>query len=454
MSTKTFFALAALLCALLWTAAELTLPKEPAGKVVLRWASDANPARREQIAKFMEMNPDIEVRLEPGDMGKMIVQCATGTGPDIIDILSIQDMSRLVDAGILLDLTDEAANYGFQPEKTYPAMRDGLFYKGRMYRFPCNVGASGIIFNKEIFADRGVPLPRAGWTWDEFVETCKKLRDNPSKSGRSHMPLANWNGLIYYMDLLCGAGGRFFREGGLYSDLDSPAAIDALQRYYDLIYLHKVIPTPAEASGISSQGGWGAGGFSWFSEERAAMIPIARWYIVMLPYYPQLQGKLGAVQMPGLPGRASASRVECRGSGINRKTHHPEAALRFIGFLASEEYNELIAAGGDSLPPIPEFGTPEKLVCAYEEDIEFHRPFVEAVESGYTTDVSPYIENSLVIRWLQEAINRVENNLQSPQEAMRELAAGVNARIRRNLERSANLREEYKAITGREYAPE
>ncbi len=452
MSTKAVFAIAALVCALLWAGAEWTLPHEQPGKTVLRWATDANPARREQISKFQELNPDVEVRLESGDMSKMIVQCSTGTGPDLIDVLSVQDMSRMVDAGILLDLTPEAAKNGFAPEKTYPSMRDGLFYKGRMYRFPCNVGASCIIYNKAVFADHGLPEPQPGWTWEDFVKICQQLRDIPSRSGQKHFPFANWNGLIYYYELFCGTGGRFFKDGGLRCNLDSPQAIDALQRYYDLIYKYKVVPTPAEASGISSQGGWGSGGFNWFSEGRAAMIPIARWYIVQLPYYPELQGKLGAIQMPSINGRPSASRVECRGSGINALSRHKPAALRFLNFLASEDYSKLIAAGGDSLPPIPEYGTPEKLVCKYEPNVAFHRPFVEAMRDGYTPDVSPYIENSLVIRWLQEAINRVENNLQQPDEALRALAAEVDQRIARNLAYSKNLQAEYEANTGRTYS--
>lgn len=452
MSTKSVFAIAAIVCAVLWAGAELTLPRPAEGKIVLRWATDANPARREQIEAFQKLHPQIEVRLESGDLSKMIVQCSTGTGPDVIDILSVQDMSRMVDAGILQDLTPDAAGRGFAPEKTYPSMRDGLFYKGKMYRFPCNVGASCIIYNKAVFADHGLPEPQPGWTWEDFVRTCEQVRDTPSKSGQKHIPFANWNGLIYYYELFCGNGARFFKDGGLRSDLDSPQAIDALQRYYDLIYKYKVVPTPAEASGISSQGGWGSGGFNWFSEGRAAMIPIARWFIVMLPYYPELQGKLGAIQMPSINGRPSASRVECRGSGINARSHQKDAALTFLGFLASEEYSKLIAAGGDSLPPIPEFGTPDKLSCKYEPAVEFHRPFVEAMRDGYTPDVSPYIENSLVVRWLQEAINRVENNLQKPEDAMRALAQEVNQRIARNLAYSRNLQNEFEADTGSPYA--
>ena len=454
MSTKAVFAIAAAICALMWAGAEWTLPREQPGKTVLRWATDANPARREQIEKFSALHPDIEVRLEPGDMGKMIVQCATGTGPDLIDVLSVQDMSRMVDAGILLDLTPEAAKHGFSPEKTYPSMREGLSYKGKMYRFPCNVGASCIIYNKAVFADHNLPEPQPGWTWEDFVRTCQQLRDTPSKSGQKHISFANWNGLIYYFDLLCGTRGHFFKSDGLRCDLDSPQAIDALQRYYDLIYKYKVVPTPAEASGISSQGGWGSGGFNWFSEGRAAMIPIARWYIVMLPYFPDLKDKLGVIQMPSIGGRPSASRVECRGSGINARSHHQDAALTFLNFLASEDYSKLIASGGDSLPPIPEYGTPEKLICKDAPQIAFHKPFVEAMRDGYTPDVSPYIENSLVVRWLQEAINRVENNLQSPAEALHALAIEVDQRIARNLAYSKNLQAEYQANTGRPYSPD
>jgi hypothetical protein len=78
------------------------------GVVRLRWATDANPARARQTALFAQKYPGLAVTVDPGlgnDQTKLIVQCATGTGPDIIDVYDEKQMSSLIEAGVLVDLT-------------------------------------------------------------------------------------------------------------------------------------------------------------------------------------------------------------------------------------------------------------------------------------------------------------------------------------------------------------
>ena len=82
------------------------------------------------------------------------------------------------------------------------------------------------------------------------------------------MPVANWLNVWFYEDMLIGHGGRCFTPDGLHSRLDSPEAIAAMQQYYDMMYVHKIIPTAAEAAAMSSQGGWGSSGLNWFSRAR------------------------------------------------------------------------------------------------------------------------------------------------------------------------------------------
>ncbi len=48
----------------------------------------------------------------------------------------------------------------------------------------------------------------------------------------------------------------------------------------------------------------------------------------------------------------------------------------------------------------------------------------------------------------------MENRLQTPEEAMRFLAAEINQAIRLNLERRPDLQQRYEAVTGRRYSPD
>lgn len=455
---KRVFLIAIAVFAVMYAYAEATVERpKPDGIVRLRWATDDNPARKVQTDLFHRMYPRLEARVDPGlggDQTKLIVQCSTGTGPDMID-MGVESMHSLVDTGVLLDLTPYAKRMGFDPGHTYPSVGPALLVDGHQYRFPCNVWANCVIYNKRIFDDHDVAYPKPGWTYADFISTCKQILHNPSHSGQTHLAVANWLNTWFVQDLMFGCGGRFFTPDGLHSMLGSPPAVEAMQRYYDLMYVDRVIPTAAEASAMSSQGGWGSSGLNWFSTGKAAMIFIGRWYIVQVPNYPQVRGHLGAALLPRVGDRASCGATDCRATGINVKSPHWREALSFLQYLASPAYSRVIVQDGDSLPPDPALArTGRDLVNDEVADPAFHEPFIQAVRNAHPIDVSPFIDMAEVDRWFQETIDKVENQIVSPRDAMRQLASDIDETIRINLERRPDLQRRYERETGKPYTPD
>jgi multiple sugar transport system substrate-binding protein len=444
------------LAATLYAIALVTLDKPPSGDILeLRWATDANPARIKQTSLFGDMFPGLEVAVDPGlggDQTKLIVQCATGTGPDIIDVYDQEAMSSLVDAGILMDLTPYAEERGFGVDNTYPALRDALMIEGKQYRFPCNVWANCMVYNKAVFDDRGVPYPTGDWTWTEFLEVCRQLRDSPSASGEDHFAFANWNKINWFGELYVNKGGRYFSEDGLTCLLDSPEALWAIQFYHDAIYEHEVVPSAAQLASLSSQGGWGSGWLSIFSNGKVAMLIIGRWYLCQVEYFPDMKGNLGACLLPHVEGREPTGLCDTRAAGINAMGANKEEALHFLEYLASPQYSELIVQDGDSMPPNPALAqSGEMLVNDAEPDPAFHQPFVEAMENAQPADLSPFMDALVMRRWLGEAIDRVEEQVEPPDVAFKALTAEINRTIRKNLERQPYLQEVYEERTGRPY---
>lgn len=431
--------------AVLYVVAEATLERPGKDEIVpLRWSTDPNPARRVQTSRFAGMFPGFLVEVDPGlgnDRTKLIVQCATGTGPDIVDVGGKSGLMTLVEAGILLDLTPYAKEMGFGPEETWEAVRPDLEIDGRQYLFPCNVWANCVIYNREVFDDHGAPYPAADWTYDDFIRIGKMIADRPGKSGKKHYAVANWSGLWMVQDLLVGHGARQFSEDGLVCTLDSPEAIAAMRFYHDLMFVHEVVPSAAELSTVSSQGGWGSFGLNIFSAGLAGMVYIGRWYLVQVPNYPRLRGNLGAAPLPRVGRRPSAGMCGTRAAGINVKSERWEDALKFLKYLASREYSELIVADGDSLPPNPKYArTGRDLVNDAVREPAFHQTFVDAMRRAVPLDLSPFVESELIGRWMDERVGEVENRLVTPEKAMRALADEINARIRLNLERRPDLR--------------
>lgn len=396
----------------------------------------------------------IEVTVDSGDTAKLIIQCVHGVGPDIIDMYDNQSMASNVEAGILLDLTDDANRMGFGVNDTYPAIRDALMIDGRQYRFPCNVWANTVIYNKDIFRICGVPEPDENWDFDQFVAAAVKIRDYRGPNGQKYIPIANWYNLWMFEDLLIGSGGSFFHDQGLRSALNAPPSLQAAQTYQDMMYRYRIIPTPAEATTMSGQGGWGTGGAEWFYSEKAAMIIIGRWYIVQVPQYPNLKGKLGNVLLPRLDGRKSQGMTDGRAAGINAETKYPEEAKKFLQYLASPQYNRLIIEDGDALPPSPAMArTGADLVNKIVPDPAFHQPFIDAVANARPLDLSAFIDMGMQQRWIIESLEKIENR-EDVKKTMDTLASDVNHQIRINIERRPDLQRLYERLTDKPYDPD
>ncbi len=453
---KQAFLIAGLISLIMYIAAQTSLikPKEDS-TIHITWGTDPNPARTAQTTLFNKTYPGIALTVDPqdGDITKLLVRCVTDSGPDIID-LQQNTMNSLVGAGILLDLTPYAKQMGFDSSQTYSAIKDSLEIEGKQYRFPCNVTVDAVIYNKKIFDDHGVSYPPPDWNYDDFVRISKELIEKPSKSGEKHLAVANWSNVAFFKDLMAGTGSNIFSSDGLHCILNSREAIQALQQYYDLIYKYHVISTPADSSAISSQGGWGSGALNWFNEGKAAMIFVGRWYIVQVPNYPNLKGALGSIVVPRLKDHPSSSIAVSRAAGINAKSKHRDAALKFLQFLASPEYSRMIVEDGDSLPPNPEVAVSgNALANESVPDPAFHDSFLKAVKNARVLNSSPYIDDITVSRWMQEFVDKTDNQILTPAQALQTLTVQLDKQIRINLERQPNLQKRYEESTGKHYSP-
>lgn len=430
-----------------------TKSNELPGVVTLYWATDPNPARDFQLSRFSDMFPGYRVLVDPGlggDQTKLIVRCATGTGPDLIDLYNARMMDSLNSAGVLMDVSPYATEGGFGPENTFASVAPALSIEGKQFRYPCNIATNNVLYNRTIFEKCGVPEPTQDWTFEEFIEAGRKIRAYTGPNGEKYIPCTAFD----IGELMMLHGADVFSEDGLYSALDSKEAIAAIEMFARLLK-DRTIPSPAEASAVSSQGGWGGNEMSWFFNERAAMHLVGRWFIVQLPSYPGFGEKLGNTRLPRLPGYASSGAIETRAAGINAKSHKAKDALKFLQYLASEEYTEIIIQDGDGIPPNPNYvRSGEDLVNKFMPDPVFQEPFIDSVKSARAFNLSPFINSDLVFRWIYEARDRVANGLQEPEAAFRGVAEEVESEIRKNLERNPALQRKFEEITGREYTPD
>lgn len=168
-------------------------------EVTLRVLAHQNPAFTEYMeafnADFEAANPGVTVDMSVVTQGDMATAIQTRTSANDIDIIDfcagpcsafsngIQDYmgdrvseppiwQQLIEAGLLMDLTDEPFVANFDEV----ALQDATTFNDRVYAIPMGrVTYSGMFVNESLLADVGVDVPT---TWTELVSACETITDS------------------------------------------------------------------------------------------------------------------------------------------------------------------------------------------------------------------------------------------------------------------------------------
>jgi multiple sugar transport system substrate-binding protein len=428
--------------------------------------ADDQPARRATVALFNELNPDLHVTLDPTNtgLGKVIVQCKGGIGPDLFTSFGRWQFVDYVRTGVMLPLNEYAEEYGFGLDKTWPCVADEISEividpetgekKRIQYSFPANVNANVIFFNKRIFDEESIPHPKGEWTWQEFLEVARKVRVI-NENGKVERYALQAFEFPECTELLWQFGAGYFDETLTYCTLDSPEAIEAMTFLHQMTFKEKIMPTMDDLLALATQGGPGGAAVNLFGQERMAMLRLGRWALVNLRQYPKIKGNIGAVQLPHY--RHKVGLVRAMSVAVNPNAPNIDKALRYLQFLASDRFSELVVETGDALPPSPEVTQSDRFINdpAHPEE-DFNPEFIKAVERGRNQRICPFITIALVERTFIRDVAALGKN-PSPDAAekmCRSYTDEINGYIKANLVRYASMREEYKRRTGREFDPD
>lgn len=132
-------------------------------------AYNAESVRATYLKYLAEKLPNIEIEFEFVSQDNfdnvLNSQLQAGEGPDIIELGG--QTRLLANANYLLDITNQdfVSKYAEAGIKPYTV-------DGKVYATPLQSWYEGIFYNKQIFKENGLEVPK---TWDEFLELHKKL---------------------------------------------------------------------------------------------------------------------------------------------------------------------------------------------------------------------------------------------------------------------------------------
>lgn len=316
------------------------------------------------IANFEKDNPNIKIdflHIPQNYFQKIHLLTASNTAPDVI-FMNNQYLPIYANAGVLEDLS--SYNRDFQLDKFFESSIEALSYNNKIYAIPRDISTLVIFYNKDIFDKYGVRYPKDNWTYDEFLETAKKLTHRPNLFGISFEEEP-----IFYLPYLMSFGLKKIPE---YDDLSTQ---QGLKLYADLRNKYHVAPLKTESASATMA--------QMFLQEKLAMHLTGRW---LVPKYRQdAKFRWNVVKFP-VGSAGSVAPADVSGWAVSKNSKHKKEAIMLIQYLSSEKSAEKFAQSG--------LVVPARIDAAYSKSFldgkspKNSQVFIESVLTSVPTPVS------------------------------------------------------------------
>lgn len=387
-------------------AAEATKAAKPAEKTKLKviswWDITKATSLQKLKAKFEELNPDMELeftQIGSGYADKVLTIIAGGGDVPDVMMLAMDQVPRFANAGAIMDLSKYASDK--YKANLYPLVLNALTFDGKLYAVARDVTTMVMFINKKMFDDAKEPLPKEGWTVNDFLETAKRLTkfDKDGKPVQWGYYNKKYADTIYDWFLL--HGGDYASPDGKKSMMGTPESKEAMQFIHDLIYKYKVMPTDAEAAQFGKSGtapvvagkvAMTIGGLATSFDFDTATPPV-EYAIAPLPV-----------------GKKKITHAFVNTWCIPKGAKNPELSWRVLEFFSGKEGQQIVLDEKMGLPGSKEVGT-EKFVAEHPgnkylvESLEYAVPFRTLV---YGADFYNMWKQELEFLWLnQKSVDEV-----------------------------------------------
>lgn len=175
---------------------------------------------------------------------KILTEAAGGTPPDI----AFCEVNLFVDffsKGLFIPLNEYMdQDKEFSIKDYFPSIVDRFTVDNQLYIIPRDVAPFAVVYyNKDLFDKEGLTYPTDNWDYNKLVELAKKLTFRNEDGSVKQYGFYTW----VWPNFIYGFGGGYVDnvKSPTRCILDDPKSIEGLQFYLDLMYKHRVMPTPS-----------------------------------------------------------------------------------------------------------------------------------------------------------------------------------------------------------------
>ena len=305
-------------------------------------------AFRGVVDGFKKVEPSVTVKLiEASDRDDLLARLSTsfagGTPPDLF-LLNYRFYGQFAARDVLEPIEDRLNDSdAFAEDDFYPQAMDAFRFEGKLVCLPQNISSLVVYYNRDLFRQAKVPEPKPGWSWDDMVQKAIKLtRDTNADGDIDQHGLGVEPSIIRVAPFVWSNGGELVddEDAPTRFALETPEAIAALQKLFDLRGEHLVIPSEQEVEAEDDE--------TRFQNGREAMVLSSRratptfrtitafdWDVAPLPRHEQQAGILH-------------SDAYC----MTRASDNKDAAWGFMEFALGPEGQRITARSGRTVPSL------------------------------------------------------------------------------------------------------
>jgi multiple sugar transport system substrate-binding protein len=301
---------------------------------------------RAAIAQFEKETPNIKVDwLHTPDnyAEKLLANIAAGSPPDT-GFCSADVYKQWIMNDLLVDITDNYkadAVIGVEGYFVEPQESQRCDYNGKRYGFGSCWVNDHVFYNADIFEQEGIEPPSndpdEAWDWSKFLEVSRALTidengKHPGENGFDKDNIQRYGVQIpwWYAHMTAfveSAGEHFFDPDSGLLGIDTPKAMDAIQKYADLHLTENVAPIDSYLDQL------GMSAAQMLESGRLAMAVDGSWSLASLT---KINATLGTAVLP--MHEKPASFLGGHFHTIYKGTKKIEAAYKWLRFLATEFY--------------------------------------------------------------------------------------------------------------------
>ncbi len=338
--------------------------------------AEATAALEDRLADFTTES-GIEVDLQTLDFETMRTvlqtQLRSGEGPDVFNYGSGPSFGgALAEAGMLYDLSDAYEEHDWA---VYDFAKERVTAGDLVYGIPGEMETIGLFYNADIFADQGIEPPQS---LDDLTAAAEKLK----AAGITPMAVADkegWEGGHYLSMALSSVIGSERMEALFAGEesWDSPEVVSSLKLWKDFQESGFITESPTSVDYDTATSSYVAG--------EAAMLPTGSWLVGEIDDAADFE--TGYIPFPAPDDEGIFTGGLGSGPMISATTEHPEEAVEFLNFLASEEHGRWTVENLHTIPPQPIDTDGLEVSPLFASVLEDIAGLAEGGDFGYNIDV-------------------------------------------------------------------